>query len=74
MVVVNVHEAKAQLSKLIRRALGGEEVVIAKRNVPLVKLVIVKRGEAADRIGWAPGEAELAPDFDAPLEDFAPYL
>jgi prevent-host-death family protein len=38
-MIVNVSEAKANLSKLIDRAFMGEEVVIAKNNLPLVDLV-----------------------------------
>lgn len=38
-MIVNVSEAKAQLSKLIDRAFMGDEVVIAKNNLPLVDLV-----------------------------------
>lgn len=40
---VNVHEAKTNLSKLIKKVVNGEEVVIAKGNKPLVKLVLIKR-------------------------------
>jgi prevent-host-death family protein len=35
---VNIHEAKTQLSKLIEKAMNGEEVVIAKAGKPMVKL------------------------------------
>lgn len=41
MATVTVHEAKTHLSKLIARALEGEEVVIAKGREPKVKLVPV---------------------------------
>ncbi len=39
-----VHQAKSQLSKLIQEALNGEEVIIANRDKPMVKLVVVERG------------------------------
>jgi len=38
---VNVHDAKSQLSKLIEAALRGEEVIIARNNKPVVRLVAV---------------------------------
>ncbi len=38
-MIFNVAEAKANLSKLINMAFHGEEVVIAKNNLPLVELV-----------------------------------
>jgi len=39
-MIFNVSEAKAHLSKLINMAFQGEEVVIAKNNLPLVELVV----------------------------------
>ena len=42
MAIVTIHEAKTHLSKLIARALDGEEVVIAKGKEPKVKLVPVE--------------------------------
>lgn len=41
-MIVNISEAKANLSKLITLAFQGEEVVIAKNNLPLVELVVHK--------------------------------
>ena len=38
-MIVNVSEAKAKLSRLVDMAYHGEEVIIAKNNLPLVKLV-----------------------------------
>jgi antitoxin (DNA-binding transcriptional repressor) of toxin-antitoxin stability system len=42
MVIVNISEAKTHLSKLIDRVYHGEEVVIAKNNLPIADLVIHK--------------------------------
>jgi len=67
----NVAEAKAQFSTLVRKALQGEEVVIARDNKPLVKLVPV--AVQTRRPGSAKGTVTIAPDFDAPLDDFADY-
>lgn len=39
MPVVNVHQAKTQLSRLLARVEAGEEVVIARRGEPVAKLV-----------------------------------
>ena len=41
MTTINMHEAKTQLSDLVTRAEAGEEIVIARRNKPAVKLVPV---------------------------------
>ena len=39
MTMVNVHEAKTQLSRLLERVRAGEEIVIAKAGVPCARLV-----------------------------------
>ena len=64
----NVAEAKAQFSTLVRKALQGEEIVIARDNKPLVKLVPV--GVPGRKPGSAKGRVTIAADFDAPLDDF----
>ncbi|MBL8209570.1 MAG: type II toxin-antitoxin system prevent-host-death family antitoxin [Bryobacterales bacterium] len=64
---VNVHEAKSQLSRLIQRAVAGEEVIIAKAGRPLVKLVRID----SDRpeLGSARGAFMLPEGWDLPLTD-----
>jgi prevent-host-death family protein len=42
MATINMHDAKTQLSDLVARAEAGEEIVIARRNKPAVKLVPVR--------------------------------
>ena len=61
---VNVYQAKTQLSKLIDRALAGEDVVIARAGKPMVRLVPVE-SESVRRVpgGWA-GKVEMSDDFD----------
>lgn len=41
-MIINISEAKANLSKLIEMAYNGEEIIIAKNNLPLVDLVVHK--------------------------------
>ena len=67
----NVAEAKSHFSTLVRLALQGEEIVIARDNTPLVKLVPV--GVPSRTPGSARGRVRIADDFDAPLADFAEY-
>ncbi len=68
----NIAEAKARLPSLVRETLAGTEVIIAKDNKPLVKLVPLSSGPRAP--GTAKGQIWMAPDFDAPLEDFEDYM
>lgn len=63
-----MHEAKTELSRLVERALAGEEVVIARAGVPVVRLVPVAR-EGKRKLGQWAGQVEMADDFDAPLTD-----
>ena len=69
----NVADAKARFSSLVREALAGDEVIIAKDNKPLVKLVPLSSGRRAP--GTGKGQVVyMSPDFDAPLEDFEDYM
>ncbi len=73
MKVVNIHEAKTHLSRLIQEALEGEEIVIARGNEPVVRLVLVESARPKRSLGWVKGKVTMAPDFDAPLDDFSDY-
>ena len=68
----NVAEAKARLSEILDEAVDGTEVVIARRGVPLVRLVPVV-AKTARRFGTAKGLIQMADDFDEPLEEFEEY-
>lgn len=46
MATINMHDAKTQLSDLVMRAEAGEEIVIARRNKPAVRLVPVDNAYA----------------------------
>ena len=75
MTQATIHQAKTHLSKLIRKALDGEEVIIAKRDKPLVRLEAVRPKETKRKLGSGKGLVTyIAPDFDEPLEDFAEYM
>lgn len=70
-MIVNVSEAKAQLSKLIDMVYHGEEVVIAKNNLPLVDLVIHKP-KGKRKLGVLSGKFTVPSDFldgDEEIED-----
>ena len=64
-MVVNIHDAKSTLSKLLKAAMEGEEVIIAKSGQPLVKLQPIRPAVESE-----PGRFEGAikmDDFFAPL-------
>lgn len=64
--VVNVHEAKTHLSRLLARVERGEEIDLARRGRVIATLVPVRR--QAPRLGTMPG-IEIGEDFDGPLPD-----
>lgn len=72
---ISLEEAQARLAEVIAGLVPGEEVVITGHGQPLAKLM------RSDRNSWPcqPGTAKdtkhwMAPDFDAPLDDFREYM
>jgi len=70
MQVVNIHDAKTQLSRLLEQVQSGEEVVIAKSGKPIVRLVpYVTPKRKIEPPGAMQGEIWIADDFDAPVDE-----
>jgi prevent-host-death family protein len=73
---VTIEEAQNRLSDLVHGLSPDDEVVITENGEPVAKLARVdpkmswpcKAGSAKGTIHW------MAPDFDAPLEDFKEYM
>ena len=66
--LVNVHQAKTQLSQLLQEVEQGQEVVIARSGVPIARLVAWQAPvHAVAAPGAMGGQITLADDFDAPL-------
>ena len=67
----NLAEAKARFSELVQKAMLGEEVIVAKENKPVVKIVPIKPAKRKP----GPGKGIwMSPDFDEPLDDFREYM
>jgi len=66
---VNTHEAKTQLSRLLKRVALGEEIIIAVRGKPAARLVPLKAEDTGRKFGTYKGKFEVPEDFDAPLPD-----
>jgi prevent-host-death family protein len=73
--VVNIHEAKTHLSRLLERVQAGEEIVIAKAGTPIAILTAF-RERRRDRVpGMDKGKVIIHADFDDPLPEFdADYM
>ncbi len=67
MELLNVHQAKTHLSRLLDRVARGEEVVIAKNGQPVAKLVTIE--QEPRRPGRLKGKIRIADDFEASLPE-----
>jgi prevent-host-death family protein len=69
MTVVNVHEAKTHLSRILDRVSAGEEIVIARAGRPVARLVPLEAETIARVPGTYAGRIRIADDFEAPLPE-----
>jgi prevent-host-death family protein len=67
MKIINIYDAKTQLSRLLREVAAGEDIVIAKDGTPLARLVPYQQEGTVRELGLARGRIEVSDDFDAPL-------
>lgn len=77
MQTLSIQEAQAQLSDIIHRMIPGDEVVITENNQPVARLTsaTVPVLKKVRQLGTLKGTVlYMAPDFDAPLEDFKEYM
>ena len=70
MTTINIHEAKTHLSKLLRRVMNGEEIIIAKAGEPIAVLSPFKKLPDARQPGNDRGAVIIHADFDDPLPEF----
>jgi len=67
--VVNTHETKTQLSRLLKRVALGEEITIANRGKPVARLGPLQAKDSDRKLGALKGKFSVPDDFDAPLPD-----
>ena len=63
----SIHDAKTQLSRLVERAEGGEEVIIARGSTPVARLTRLRATRTARRFGAMRGRAKVTKAFFEPL-------
>lgn len=72
MRVVNIHEAKTHLSRLVEQAAEGESFVIAKAGKPMVRVVPLENAAPTappSRFGFLRGQINIPDDFDTMGQD-----
>jgi prevent-host-death family protein len=62
-MLVNMHEAKTNLSRLVDRAVAGEEIIIGKAGRPVARLVPYTASAQRAPGRWQ-GRVRMSPDFD----------
>ncbi len=68
MTSVGIHEAKTNLSKLLRRVSVGEEIIITRSGEPIAKIVPIKPDQKR-RFGIDADRYEVPDDFNEPLPE-----
>ncbi len=75
MEQLNIADTKANFSKLVDKALLREEIIIARDNKPLVKIVPVEIPQKIRKPGSGKGQViEMSDDFDQPIDDMKEYM
>ena len=67
METITIHKAKTQLSRLIEKACRGEEIIIARGNKPVVRLVAINDQPGDRQPGAWKGKVHVGPEFFEPL-------
>lgn len=74
MTTVGIHEAKTNLSKLLKRVEAGEEIVVARAGEPVAKIVAYTAPKSPRKPGLLEGQIKILPGFDEIPEEFEEYL
>jgi prevent-host-death family protein len=70
----NIAEAKSRFSELVQKAMVGEEIIIARDNKPVAKIVPFESQGKKRNPGSAKGKIWMAADFDATPQEFRDYV
>lgn len=75
MELLNITQAKAQLSSVIERVTTkGEEFIIGKAGKPVAKIIPYQPAQKKRRFGFLKGQIKIADDFDTWPDDIAKAL
>ena len=72
--VVNMHDAKISLSRLVTRAASGEDILIASNGKPVARLTRLSNRKPTSLIGAFAGKLHMAKDVDAAPAEFETYV
>jgi prevent-host-death family protein len=67
--IINIHEAKTHLSRIIDEVAAGSEVIIAKAGKPMARLTSFAGEPRPKKLGLLKGKVTVPDDFNEPLDD-----
>lgn len=67
--IINIHDAKTHLSRIVDEVAAGTEVIIAKAGKPLARLSPISAPVKKKKLGLLKGKVKVSDDFNAPLPD-----
>ena len=65
--ILNIHEAKTHLSRIVDEVAAGGEVIIAKAGKPMARLSPITAAVKTKKLGLLKGKIRVPDDFNAPL-------
>ncbi len=74
MQAVTLQDVQSRLPELLSTLQPGEEFIILDQGQPVAALKKAARTSWPCKAGSAAGKIRLAPDFDAPLDEFKEYM
>ncbi|MEX0711361.1 MAG: type II toxin-antitoxin system prevent-host-death family antitoxin [Pirellulales bacterium] len=75
MPTVSLEEAQARLSELVHQLAPGEEVIVTENQRPVARISSITAAGVERKLGTLRGTVlYMAPDFDAPLDEFEDYM
>ena len=69
MASYNVHQAKSNLSRLLKETAAGERVIIMRAGEPVAELVPYRRERKRIRLGFAVGQVRISEGWEKPLTE-----
>ena len=67
--IINIHEAKTHLSRIVDEVAAGSVVIIAKAGKPMARLMPLTGIPRAKKLGLLKGKIKVPDDFNAPLSE-----
>lgn len=74
MKIINVHQAKTQLSKLLKEVAMGKKIIIGKAGVPVAELTSFPSSAKKRTGGQLKGKIVIFPDFDKLPNEFMEHF